>query len=849
MDFLKKYCFYFVIITIILFSVILVNGTALAAGDTASKESIEEELKKAGIMDCTVTINVRIPVPESENPYIDQSQYDDEGDADLWAVTITPNRVKTDGPQPTILLTTAYKKEIVAITVAPMVRFGYNVVMVDMRGSGSSEGHWHSMSYIESYDVKYIIDRWIPAQDWSDGRIGMVGGSYMAILQMLAGGLIDTDANGEPIHLKACVANVPYSDVYADIGVHGGNFNLEFMSFWIILTETLNSMPGTLFLGEDNTIPDFSFITSREDFEEAVEEWMASIRQFPEPLYDVIFNTNNDMRNEDMWQKSPIVFWPDKPANGWSVGTQNEGSRVFPAKLPVVIVAGWYDIFTRGTLNQYTYGLSRHSNSDKALIIGDWYHLEGAFGMGLNSMIDMSFHARWFDWKIRGADDCFMKEFPVMLRVMGENRWRAEKSWPLPESRVNKKTFYLSKRIADPINGDPFTENKNFWGTTGAGENLLYSLVDAKQDCDFYAENPVLKHSASAENLHGEKSKSVVRWCMGIPALVSSIPRMYMGIDIEDDMPWEDERDDEEAVPTFSTAPLEEDMEIIGPISLRFWAKTEFKERTWLETVYQDSILDIVGDVFDIDTDSGLIYRNLYGRDVQFVAELNDVFPNGRAKNISSGWLRASHRQRDPNELSGAAAHAIDPDYTPFDPFYFEPDTNPENINENELYEYVIEIWPTCNVFKAGHRVRISLSGSDWPHLLPVLTPSWNEIVIDENHEARLDFTVTNTANEGATWKWIGPSGHSYEAFNSYLLEHKDDPNAPDSTVIAGSDTESGENVSFSASSSGGCGSAANAATGSYNSAAGILPGLLSTLFMMLFPLALIFIRKAWLRR
>ena len=851
----------------------------LAGGplDDSVKAEVEEELEKAGIMGCTVELNQRIDVPESENPYFDESKYDDEAEASLWAMVIKPKRVLTEGPQPTILKVTAYKKEIMGLMVAPLVAYGYNVVVVDMRGTASSEGHWNSMSFIESYDVKYIIDHWIPSQPWSNGVVGMQGASYEAILQMLVAGLVDCDENGEPLHLKACFAKVPYSDVYADIGIHGGNFNLEFMSFWIMLTEMLSVMPGTLYLGEDAMLP-YSVVDGRtEALQEATDEWMTSIRQFPEPLYDLIFEADNDMRSEDLWQKSPILFWPDKPAGGWDVGVRNEGDRVFPSKLPVFISGGWYDIFTRGCLNQYTYALKNHSAEDKALIMGEWYHLGGAIGLGLTSMIDCSLSARWFNWKLRGEDDCFMKEFPVLLRVMGADRWRAEKEWPLPESRVEHKSLYLSKKEADPIEDDFFTNDS---------ENQIYSLEWNKSECDLNSGNPMLKHAAIAQSFHGTGSRSTVRWLMGIQALVSQVSRILMGYDIQAAQFFEDERNDDWKIPTFTTPPLEEDVEIVGPVALRFWARTDFKDRSLIDAALQDSIMDMLGSIFGIDVDNcGVVQRAMYSNDVQFVAELNDVFPDGRARNITSGWLRASTRQRDLNEPSGTTEHAIDPDYEPFDPLYFGPTSNPEYINEDELYEYVVELWPTCNVFKEGHRIRITLTGSDWPHLMPILVPSWNELVIDDTHDARLDFTVTNTAHEGDTWKWVTEESYGYFALDDYLLEHRDssttgddgstgyddddgssgngDSGSSDNTPSGKDNDGNGDNTdisqsadsttdgyasSYFGSGSTGCGTAAEASVYAGGSRP-IFPGLLSTMVMMLIPLMLMGMHRRVRRR
>ena len=78
------------------------------------------------------------------------------------------------------------------------------------------------------------------------------------------------------------------------------------------------------------------------------------------------------------------------------------------------------------------------------------------------------------------------------------------------------------------------------------------------------------------------------------------------------------------------------------------------------------------------------------------------------------------------------------------------------------LYQYVIEIWPATNVFKKGHRIRLTISGSDFPHLFPILRPSKNTIVIDETHQAKLDFKVANKTGEGTQWKWINGNVGDY---------------------------------------------------------------------------------------
>ncbi len=826
-------------------------SSALTAGgmmDASVKSEVEDELKKAGIMGCIVDLNVRIDVPTSENPYLELSKYaEDEVAASLWALVIRPKRTLTEGPQPTILMATAYSRMFLNILVIPLVSYGYNVVVVDMRGTGTSEGHWNTMGLIESYDVKYIIDRWIPSKSWSDGTVGMVGPSYMGILQMLVAGIVDCDSKGVPIHFKASIAQVPYSDVYADICMHGGNFDLEFITFWILLTEGINIMPGLTFLGEYAQLPYNAVTATQEDIKEATAEFQASVNNALEPFYDLVFLANNDMRNEDLLQKSPIIYWPDKPAGGWNVGVRNEGERVYPAKLPTIITGGWFDIFTRGCLNQYTYGLKNHAVGDKALIVGDWYHIDASMAMGLNSFMNGSFYARWFDWKMRGKDDCFLTQYPVMIKVMGVDRWRGEKTWPLPASRVEKKSLHLSKKKADPIPGDEFTNKST---------NQILSLEWDRGDCDLNSENPIMKHTAMLGDFHGEGSRSFTRWLMGIPALVSQVSKFFLSTNIDSTMEFENDSDDDWRIPTFTTAPLDTDVEIVGPVSLRFWARTDFKARIYSDALIEDYLVQMLATLFNVSVEGTVIGRTVYDKEVQFVVELDDVFADGRARNITSGWLRSSHRQRNDSESWFATEHAIDPNYKPFDPLYLTPDESPKLINEGELYEYVVELWPTCNVFKKGHRIRVTMTGSDWPHLMPIFVPSWNEIVIDSSHQAHLDFTTTNTNGEGTTWKWLSETSNNNFAFDKYLTTHKDTPVAaapPTDTTESETDDPDDDSgvlplLLSGLSSGGGCGSAANASA-YQNGQQPVLPGVLGTLGMMLMPLALMALHRTVRRR
>jgi uncharacterized protein len=105
----------------------------------------------------------------------------------------------------------------------------------------------------------------------------------------------------------------------------------------------------------------------------------------------------------------------------------------------------------------------------------------------------------------------------------------------------------------------------------------------------------------------------------------------------------------------FTSAPLEHDLEATGPVALELWAASS-------------------------------------APDTDFTAKLVDVQPDGRALNVCDGIVQARHRR------SVAAASLITP---------------------GVVYAYRIELTPTSNAFRHGHRVRVEVSSSNYPHRSP----------------------------------------------------------------------------------------------------------------------------------
>jgi len=83
------------------------------------------------------------------------------------------------------------------------------------------------------------------------------------------------------------------------------------------------------------------------------------------------------------------------------------------------------------------------------------------------------------------------------------------------------------------------------------------------------------------------------------------------------------------------------------------------------------------------------------GEDVNLVAKLCDVGPDGSSSLITTGWLKGSH---------------------------YRSHEEPQPLKPNQAYEFRIKLWATSYLVRKGHRLRLSLSCSDFPRIWP--TPS-----------------------------------------------------------------------------------------------------------------------------
>jgi putative CocE/NonD family hydrolase len=108
----------------------------------------------------------------------------------------------------------------------------------------------------------------------------------------------------------------------------------------------------------------------------------------------------------------------------------------------------------------------------------------------------------------------------------------------------------------------------------------------------------------------------------------------------------------------FETPSLERDVEVTGPIMVRLWISSNCPD-----TDFTAKLLDVYPP--------------------------NPDYPQGFAMNITDGIMRCRYRNS------------------------WE---RPEMMKPGEVYEITVEPFPTSNLFRAGHRIRLDISSSNFPH-------------------------------------------------------------------------------------------------------------------------------------
>ncbi|MBF6060122.1 CocE/NonD family hydrolase [Nocardia terpenica] len=305
-----------------------------------------------------------------------------------------------------------------------LVRGGYTQIVVDVRGTGFSQGDWDMLRQREQQDTVEVID-WASKQPWSDGKVGMSGISYSGINQVQA-------AEKHPPALKAIFPIVPGSDLVDDVLAPGGGFGFNFIPLWLTAINTLKWVPDVQ-----------SILTGKFD-----TKWLTDRAADPLTYMDALLSAYTSTRMEDL---NPRVrglltdFTSERKA--W-LGDPTE------IRVPTFVTGGWHDLFTYS--ESKIYNQIPLPPGRKQLLMGNTYHVSSGneYGKpGLPPRLDVLQRA-WFDKWLKGIDNGIDNYGPVTLREQGGG-WITQDGFgatALAEEASSYRRMYLSANRSGTAN-------------------------------------------------------------------------------------------------------------------------------------------------------------------------------------------------------------------------------------------------------------------------------------------------------------------------------------------------------------------------------------------------------------
>lgn len=351
---------------------------------------------------------------------------------DLYSPAKNGERVA--GEFPVVLQRTPYDK----CSQASIGRFyaerGYVAAMQDVRGRYASEGEFYAFRN-EGPDGYETVE-WLAQQPYCNGRVGTLGASYCAAVQSALASL-------NPPHLAAMIPTFGPSSYYHCSMRQNGALETRFFVYAFTMAATSK---------EAQADPALKAALDRAHAD--VWSWVRHpIRKGSSPLARIpsyeqwCLDLLHEVRYNDYWQ------------------TPGYGPRPFydqHADVPTLYVGGWYDTYTRATLENFV-ELRRRQSTPVHLLMGPWTH----GGVGTASAGDATFplegalshyesvRLRWFDQWLKDLPTGVDEDPPVRYFLMGGGEgpqlggktiahgggWRTARQWP-PDG-ATATPFYL----------------------------------------------------------------------------------------------------------------------------------------------------------------------------------------------------------------------------------------------------------------------------------------------------------------------------------------------------------------------------------------------------------------------
>ncbi|MBD2158906.1 CocE/NonD family hydrolase [Leptolyngbya sp. FACHB-16] len=282
-----------------------------------------------------------------------------------------------------------------------LIKCGYIIGVVDVRGGGASYGTYTSPFSKEEANDAYDVTEWFAEQVWCNKNIGMFGDSYMGITQYMA-------ASTMPPHLKVIFSEMAVFDLY-EFTYPGGIFRHDFVAKWSNKVKELDSS--------------FSVAPVTQDKD---RKWLTEALQEHKKNRDVF----------EMFENLPYRNSQDKKTRSIPQITRSPSShlkQINQSGVAIFHLSGWHDMWCRDALLWF----NNLSNPQK-IVIGPWSHSQR---YDFDQAVE---HLLWYDYWLKGIENGTMESAPIRYYTFNAPKgkeWQVAWTWPLPHQQLTK--YYL----------------------------------------------------------------------------------------------------------------------------------------------------------------------------------------------------------------------------------------------------------------------------------------------------------------------------------------------------------------------------------------------------------------------
>jgi hypothetical protein len=307
--------------------------------------------------------------------------------ADRWVARAAVGR-----SQPTVLVRSPYgRTRLVGLVFGRLLaERGLQVVIQSVRGTFGSQGDF--APFDERADGLATL-RWLRRQPWHADRIGMMGPSYLGLVQWAVAPEAGDDLAALAIGVSASQF---YGQTYA-----GGTLALETAISWLVL---VNTQEGRF----------------------ALVSLLRAMRRLRQILNELPLGDLDELATgaEIAWFREGFAS-PGRESPYWAARDFSAG--VPDVRAPVQFVGGWYDILLPWMLEDFE--TLQSAGRGPQLQIGPWTHTSPALAAA-----EHRDSIAWLRAHLLG-DRRLLRRSPVRISLTGERSgggWRDLESWPPP---------------------------------------------------------------------------------------------------------------------------------------------------------------------------------------------------------------------------------------------------------------------------------------------------------------------------------------------------------------------------------------------------------------------------------